>query len=178
MTKPSDLPGFGTVDGDFVPTKSKLIVPKSVTKDSPLSELETPDQIKERPDMGADIELVPDTVVIGEELFIKPNGAELLEKHPDWEPNLAFQIKMFHRMIELAKAESGANAKRMDSLEILFEHYPLISGPADINEMRTLLLRNIEIQAEIHHYSELIQVRTEALNPKPRGFLKRLFKRK
>ncbi len=181
MTKPGDLTAFGNVPGDFIQTESKLIVPKSVTKDSPIEDLETPDQLEERPET-VEAGTIKDTAVIENEDAKKADevynikGIDLIARHPDWEVNPVFQIEMFRSMIELCEYEIDANMLRIDNLEIQLEHYKLWSSPSDLNEMRKLIFRNIEVQTEIIQYNASIVVREESL--KPKGFWKNLFTRK
>lgn len=181
---PKDLPDFGSLPDHFVATESKIIMPKVVTKDSPLEDLETPDQLEERATKAAEDQNA-ETLVTATESKEQPfvvKGKNFKAIYPNWEPDLETQIVMFHELIRLAQYELHVNQERMDNIEIMIHELPLLVTNVELNEMRKLILRNVEIQAEIGHYSEQCQVRADELaaiekakaGPKA-GFWKKLF---
>ena len=196
---PEDLPDFGAVPEGFVPTDLKIEVPKPVTKDSPIEELETPDQLEQGVQHGKDWSDDDPVGLVDPEdnqVNVKVNEKEVDEnidieypddlraKHPEYEMNIPFQIKMFHDMIHSAQVENRAVKQRMDNLEIKLDLYPDECGPEEIVEMRQLMFRNIELQGEIQHYSQHIAIRNKRIQQlqeqanaqqKPRSFWKRVF---
>lgn len=173
MTKinPSDLPGFGTAGGNFVPTEnSDVVVPAAVGPDSTIEEIETSDELEKRgpiepyPTEKHSKAIKPKAVPIGsdEEAF-EARGADLVAKHPEYKGTPQFQIKMFHDMIHLATQESRAIETRMGNLQILLDVYPLWANSDDLNELRSLIKRKFEIENETRLYSFEIQQRTNAL---------------
>ena len=192
--KPSDLPEFGTIPGMFVESDSSevgIIVPK-VDGNSPLEELETPDQLEERKKVVKQ-PVAKKKVTRKKRATKKPVAKKkealslnnVMARHPDWEPNIKFQLEMFKTMLKRADQESVAIAKRMNAIECFLEHYPLIASNDELEEMRRLLMRNIKIGEEKLILSEYIARINYTLNPPEpepepepeKGFFKKLFSR-
>lgn len=179
MTRPEDLPDFGNIPG-YVPDPDapKIIVPPSVTKDDPIEVLETPDQLEAEIVHGKDWtddddSLVPKAVtdrVLSagerEELITirEPGEVDYAATHPDYEPTLDFQILMYHDMIRSARWELRDINKRINNLEIQLDFYPETTGRDEITEMRHAIVRQVEVENEILHYSNQIQLRIKAMN--------------
>lgn len=175
---PEDLADFGNIPPGFVPSSGpKIVVPPPVTKDSPLEDIETPDELEagtvhgkdwteeDSPSIVSDLIPVPESEQTQEqEIKIRePGTLDYVATYPDYQLNVQFQIKMFHDMLHQTQVERRAVQLRMQNLEIQLDMDPDSAGTPEINEMRKLMIRDVELQNEIGHYSQHIQVRTNAI---------------
>lgn len=189
--KPSDLPGFGTIPGTFIESEESeagIIIPV-VDGNSPLEDLETPDQLEER---KKPVKKVAKKKVTRKKKVAKKKVAKkkealsldnVMARHPNWEPNIEFQLNMFKSMLQQADQEALSIAKRMNAIECFLEHYPLLASNDELREMRNLLMRNIKVGEEKLILSEYIMRIEHILNPPEpepepeKGFFKKLFTR-